>query len=148
MEKMQENVPNVKLREQRDLKRKTQAEIADIIGVTEITVGRWERGQAFPTPYCVTKLCRYFEKTPEELGLVPQTRAASVFPQASEPANEVPIEIDISASSETQTNLPLAPTNQPVVPTSVPTRRPGVFPHYHSPDICTCYLVLHYSVDY
>jgi putative transcriptional regulator len=67
--RVQKGIPNVRLREQREQRYLTQAELAEKIGVSEMTVGRWERGEASPAPYAVKKLCVFFDTTPQELGL-------------------------------------------------------------------------------
>lgn len=61
--------PNIQLRDMREQRGWTQNYVADSIGVTTRTVSRWEQGQAFPTPYCVRKLCNLFEANEQELGL-------------------------------------------------------------------------------
>lgn len=47
----------------------SQADVADRIGTTHISVSRWERGIAFPTPYFRKKLCQLYAKSESELGL-------------------------------------------------------------------------------
>ena len=63
------NIPSIRLREVREQRGWTQVDLAEKVGVTERTVGRWERGEAFPTSYALTKLCMLFNMTQEELGL-------------------------------------------------------------------------------
>jgi len=55
-----------KAREQRDL---TQKELAEEIGVTHITVNRWENGRVTPIPYYRQKLCNFFQMDAGSLGL-------------------------------------------------------------------------------
>jgi transcriptional regulator with XRE-family HTH domain len=47
-----------------------QQDVADQLGVTLITVQRWERGTQQPTAYYRIKLCALFGKSAQELGLV------------------------------------------------------------------------------
>src|SRR5437879_257684 len=80
-------MPNILLRSKREERQLTQTEVADAIGVTVRTVGRWERDEASPTAYCVKKLCILFEATPEELGLVrlpKQTGSVPVLEESAE----------------------------------------------------------------
>jgi transcriptional regulator with XRE-family HTH domain len=63
---------NTSLRELRKQRGWTQAEVAQALGVIDLTVRRWEQGQATPSAYHVKKLCDLFGKSPEELGLLQQ----------------------------------------------------------------------------
>jgi transcriptional regulator with XRE-family HTH domain len=63
---------NTSLRELRKQRGWTQAEVAEALGVTDLTVRRWELGQTIPSAYHMKKLCDLFEKSPEELGLLQQ----------------------------------------------------------------------------
>ncbi len=47
----------------------SQAELAERVGVTTLTVGRWERGDAFPSDRNVEVLCRVLGKDARALGL-------------------------------------------------------------------------------
>lgn len=60
--------PNIQLREHREQHHLTQATLAEMLGVSTLTVGRWERGEAFPTPYALKKLCTILEADAEALG--------------------------------------------------------------------------------
>ena len=63
---------NTSLRELRKQRGWTQAELAEALGVTDLTVRRWELGQTTPSVYHVKKLCDLFGKSPQELGLLQQ----------------------------------------------------------------------------
>jgi transcriptional regulator with XRE-family HTH domain len=63
---------NEKLRNRRLAVPLTQAELAERVGVAEITVRKWERGIR-PQPEHVRRLCDALEATPEDLGLSPGT---------------------------------------------------------------------------
>jgi len=69
---VQRNPLNTSLRELRNQRRWTQAEVAEALGVIDLTVRRWELGQVTPSAYHVKKLCDLFGKSPEELGLLQQ----------------------------------------------------------------------------
>lgn len=59
-----------KLRRERKRRGWTQEEAARQIGSDSKTVGRWERGEAFPSLYYRQKLMKIYGKTAEELGLI------------------------------------------------------------------------------
>src|SRR5215467_10730386 len=50
----------------------TQADLANRIETTSISVGRWEKNITRPSLHFQQKLCEIFEKSPEELGFLPQ----------------------------------------------------------------------------
>src|SRR6266566_4450701 len=64
-------MPNERLRRAREQHNLTQKELADKIGVTNITVNRWENGKVMPIPYYRQKLCNFFQMDAEALGLIP-----------------------------------------------------------------------------
>src|SRR5690349_9218638 len=47
-----------------------QQDVADQLGTTITTIGRWERGDQQPGTYFRVKLCTLFGKSAQELGLV------------------------------------------------------------------------------
>lgn len=49
---------------------KLQIDIAEEIGVTKSTLNRWEQEKTVPHPYHRRKLCAFFGKTEQELGLL------------------------------------------------------------------------------
>ena len=67
----EDNAPNERLRRTRHLKGWTQSELAERVGTDFETVSRWERGITLPSAYFREKLCSILDKTPEELGLIP-----------------------------------------------------------------------------
>lgn len=95
---LQKVVPNSRLRDHRHQQNWTQAMVAEELGVTEITVRRWERGQTSPSPYYTKKLCDLFKKTPEELGLadvstrveIPNHEASQLLPPVADQAQKIP----------------------------------------------------------
>lgn len=60
---------NTKLRAARIRKFWTQEHLAEEVGVTFVTISRWENGVQRPSPYAVKKLCQVFEASAEELDL-------------------------------------------------------------------------------
>jgi transcriptional regulator with XRE-family HTH domain len=61
---------NPTLKTERKQRGWTQAELAQVLGVSTKTVVRWERGQSVPFPYYRRKLSSLFGKTDQELGLI------------------------------------------------------------------------------
>lgn len=58
------------LRQERQRRGWSRAYIAEEIGVADPkTIGRWERGDAFPSAYFLQKLCNLFHMPAEDLGL-------------------------------------------------------------------------------
>ncbi len=65
-----EQIPNEQLREEREKRGWSRAYMAECIGVADPkTIGRWERGSAFPSAYFLQKLCALFQMSAAELGL-------------------------------------------------------------------------------
>ncbi len=76
------------LKQERELRAWTQSEVAERIGTTQVNVSRWEKGITVPSPYYRQKLGELFNKSIQELGLIP-------------PKNE-----EVSASSELSDSKP------------------------------------------
>jgi len=70
MKSLQEVIPRVRLKQERLSRGWSQADVAEKIGSDTKTVGRWERGVTFPSPYLCQQLCTLYEKTVQELALV------------------------------------------------------------------------------
>src|SRR5207244_10740086 len=64
-------VPNQRLSEERISRGWSQAYVAKQIDAYAFMVHRWEYGQTFPGPRYRQKLLQLFNKSAEELGLVP-----------------------------------------------------------------------------
>lgn len=62
---------NNQLRQERIARNWRQQDLAEQLGTTAVTVKRWERGSQQPSAYFRLKLCALFDKSAEELGLVP-----------------------------------------------------------------------------
>src|SRR5947209_15685163 len=59
------------IRQERRRRGWTQERLAEAIGISVMTVKRWESGKALPQSYSLTKLSELFEKSIEELGISP-----------------------------------------------------------------------------
>lgn len=78
------NYLNTRLRAARERRGWSQAALADLVGTTELTVGRWERRERSPQLLYRAKLCELFGMTAEELGLVEtHETAAEAAPRPS-----------------------------------------------------------------
>lgn len=62
--------PNHALRAGRKKQGLTQEELAEALGVSSKTVGRWERGLTRPSDYERRKLCQTLQQSEEQLGLL------------------------------------------------------------------------------
>lgn len=82
------HIPPTNLIEERKRRQWSQQEMADLLGTTQHTVSRWERGASAPGPYFRTKLCALFGKTAQELGLLQEKFPGSVPSGADTPEAE------------------------------------------------------------
>ncbi len=65
-------VPNEQLRQERQRRGWSRQYVAEQIGLADPkTIGRWERGVAFPSSYFLQKLCTLFGMLAQDLGLFP-----------------------------------------------------------------------------
>jgi len=69
MEKKLSSWPKL-LRREREIHGWSQERVARAIDINPKTVGRWERGEVFPSLEYRSRLCQLYKKKPEELGLV------------------------------------------------------------------------------
>ena len=67
--KASDQIPNKRLREQRELRGWTQEELAEKVETSAVTVSRWESGM-LPSLYHRRKLSDLFGKSPQELGFL------------------------------------------------------------------------------
>lgn len=106
--------PNQLLRDARLARGWSQADVASRLQTTTQVVNKWECGAHFPGPHHRQALCALYEKTPEELGLIPiqsshererssplssEQEMASAHAEVSEP-----LRLEESGTSERQTN--------------------------------------------
>ena len=61
-------VPNLRLRQIRMHQNLSQAEVAEKIGASNPSVGRWERGETYPDPIYRQRLCQLFKRDAVALG--------------------------------------------------------------------------------
>lgn len=59
------------LRAERLSRHWSQKKVADQLGVTVVTVNRWEQGVTTPSPYFRLQLCALFQQPAAALGLLP-----------------------------------------------------------------------------
>jgi transcriptional regulator with XRE-family HTH domain len=72
MRKMIKMLPNEQLRQERQRRGWSRQYVAEQIGVADPkTIGRWERGVAFPSSYFLQRLCTLFGMLAQDLGLFP-----------------------------------------------------------------------------
>ncbi len=64
-------IPNIRLKEARVHRGLSQNDLANLLNLPDArTIGRWERGEFFPHPHYRRELCRVFDMSMEELGLI------------------------------------------------------------------------------
>ncbi len=114
-------IPNKKLRYERIGRGWSQEELAEIVGTTPLNVGRWERGATLPGPYFRRKLCAVFEKTLQELGLLPENAATDATTTGS---------VHAPAGSLTQ-DAPMSLWNVPYNRNLLFTGREDILTHLH-----------------
>lgn len=81
--------PNRQLRSAREQRGWSQKSLADLLGTTELTVGRWERGERSPQPFYRVRLCEAFGMTANELGLGEAEVPEEVIDDATVPTTQV-----------------------------------------------------------
>lgn len=73
---MEQHIPWYQiLQYERKLRGWSQKQFATMLNSDSRTIRRWERGQAFPSPYFQEQLVKLFNKDAEQLGLVPSLQA-------------------------------------------------------------------------
>ncbi len=72
-------LPNEQLRNERQRRGWSRQYVAEQIGVADPkTIGRWERGVAFPSAYFLQRLCTLYGMFAQDLGLFPPEHKNSV----------------------------------------------------------------------
>ncbi len=97
---------NDQLRQERIRRNWRQQDLADHLGTTVVTVGRWERGSQQPSAYFRIKLCALFCKSAEELGLVPKGLQPAAPPRAEAILSAETIPFSHAAGYSGQWNVP------------------------------------------
>jgi len=88
-EKMINMLPNEQLRRERQRRGWSRQYVAEQIGVADPkTIGRWERGVAFPSSYFLQKLCTLFGMLAQDLGLYPVEHSNTMHPPATRPESD------------------------------------------------------------
>lgn len=105
-EKKSRSQRNQLLRQARQKRCWSQAELAEQVGVSNETVSRWENGVSKPQPYQLKKLCEVFDKTPEELGYL-QGEQESIRTEEAPEASGYPLEL-VSIEKTTPSSPPPA----------------------------------------
>lgn len=114
MEPSSPKVPNQLLVRARQARGWSQADVASKLKTTTQVVNKWERGAHFPGPHYRQALCALYEKTPEELGLIPvqlsheSARSSPLLPEQEKASAHAevsePPRLEGSDTSEQQTN--------------------------------------------
>ena len=72
-------LPNEQLRRERQRRGWSRQYVAEQIGVADPkTIGRWERGVAFPSSYFLQRLCTLYGMFAQDLGLFPAEHHTSI----------------------------------------------------------------------
>lgn len=88
-----------RLRQERIRRNWRQQDLADRLATTVVTIQRWERGSQQPSAYFRVKLCALFDKSAEELGLLPVADPLSSG-SASPPADIPSVTSDSPSTQE------------------------------------------------
>jgi len=66
--------PNLQLKDARAQRGWSQADLAERVGTSNVSISRWESGSHFPSPHFRQRLSSIFEMTTLELGLYQSVR--------------------------------------------------------------------------
>ncbi len=88
--------PNDQLREARESRQLSRAEVAALVGTSRVNVGRWERGDAAPDVVAMEKLCDLFQLSPQELGFPPLIKRTPQKPSEAIYDSAIPLAPAIS----------------------------------------------------
>jgi transcriptional regulator with XRE-family HTH domain len=90
VKKMINMLPNEQLRRERQRRGWSRQYVAEQIGVADPkTIGRWERGVAFPSSYFLQRLCTLFDMLAQDLGLFPAEHQHVSQPATVRPESQV-----------------------------------------------------------
>src|SRR5436305_2347299 len=98
-EKRKSKEPNVALRDARESRGLTQAQVAEQIGVSEKQVSRWENGECIPQSYAKKKLCLLFEKSEVDLNFAGSRQVRQVQEAVSQEIS-FPVKEKISGATQ------------------------------------------------
>lgn len=83
-------LPNEQLRRERQRRGWSRQYVAEQIGVADPkTIGRWERGVAFPSSYFLQKLCTLFGMLAQDLGLYPVEQYNAMHAPTAHPESDM-----------------------------------------------------------
>jgi tetratricopeptide (TPR) repeat protein/transcriptional regulator with XRE-family HTH domain len=116
MKKYTHPAPRSLLRAERLRYQWSQQELANRLGISVVTINRWERGVTAPSPYFRLKLCTLFKRSAIELGLLPDEETISTLP--SNPT---------TPSAKESSSLPSSSSLSSSLLWSVPLRRNPFF---------------------
>jgi transcriptional regulator with XRE-family HTH domain len=98
-----------RLREERVKRNWRQQDVADKLGTTVVTVSRWEQGIQQPSAFYRIKLCKVFDKSAEELELLPAV-------SSSQPSRDMEVRTLPERSSLSPDFLDDSPDILPIIP--------------------------------
>jgi transcriptional regulator with XRE-family HTH domain len=103
-------LPNEQLRNERQRRGWSRQYVAEQIGVADPkTIGRWERGVAFPSAYFLQRLCTLFGMLAQDLGLLPAEHRHTL-PTAMVPSEPPALSVSILRSWPEASKTTLAPS--------------------------------------
>jgi len=117
-------VPNGILKRMREQQGWSRNYVANQLGTDANTIGRWERGERFPSPYFRQRLCELFGASAQDLGLMPKSTDSSQQGLLHPPA-------DGQFASSIQSNITLPLTNLSIRRNSFFTGRQQVLQRLH-----------------
>ena len=94
MNERNRTVPNKLLKRERLQHNWSQADLAEKVGASVLSIGRWERGESFPDPIYRQRLCQLFGKSPIELGFYTD----DTVPEPVPPVGPMPVEVFFDAT--------------------------------------------------
>lgn len=99
---MENVLPNDRLRSLRISRKISRQQLAEQLGISFYTVGRWERGESLPALKWLEKLCTFFELSAEELGFSTLAESGLLSVDSDE------ISAEVSARSPYDPAIPLS----------------------------------------
>ncbi|QBD74675.1 helix-turn-helix domain-containing protein [Ktedonosporobacter rubrisoli] len=84
--------PNLQLKQERERRGWSQAQVATLLGTEASNIDSWESGLSAPPPYLCVKLCLLFERSARDLGFLPASIETPELALAEEPRQEPAVE--------------------------------------------------------